>query len=341
MKTIPLTILLVAFAGLISRAQPVLRFDNQGMRPGDYHETIFTRYAKPGPAGEKQVWDFSQVSLINKHHSRVLHADETPHADKFPEANAAIHEHGNYFYFDMQPDGTQYWGYMRKNLVVKYDKPSQRMQYPFRYGDAFSGDYTAQTIISTLYGRYQVTADAYGTLKLPGGQVFRNVLRVHSVEDYVEEACNSVKAHTVKYSWYHPDYRYPLYVMFYRTEHYLGREKPKVYEYGILNQQVLNKELLTHTADETADPHYYELFPNPFVEYTTLQYYLTRPAEVSLELFDMQGHSIARPVWQQEQAQGSYSQEISADEYALTPGSYLLKIVLGKQVFLETLVIPD
>ena len=318
-------------------AQPVITYADQSMHPGDYHKTVFTAYKAPGEGGAGQVWDFSGQKILNDHHAEILPAGETPFSEEFPQANMAIKEHGNYFFFDVQPASSSYHGYVKNNrLVIRYDKGAEKMRYPFHYEDSYTGDFTAKTPVSTIYGNYRIESDGYGTLKLPGGIVLQNVLRVKSTEDFVEEACNSVHAHTEKVSWYHPAYRYPVYVMFYRKEEYLNKEKPKIYRYGILSEAV-QKRRKAAGMDKQEPRHSYKVLPNPFVEEVRIQYELRAKAAVQIEVFNMQGRRVTM-LQDKDQPKGSYTIRFIPERYTIKPGNYLVKIMLGKQVNLEKLV---
>lgn len=321
----------------VAHAQPVINYEDHSMHPGDYNETVFTQYKTPGKGGEGRVWDFSGQKLINDHHAEVMLAEETPFNGDFPEANMAIKEHGNYFYFDVQPASSSYHGFVKNdNLVIKYDKGAEKMRYPFHYNDQYSGDFTAKTVVSNIYGNYRVHGDGYGTIKLPGGVVLHNVLRVKSTEDFVESACNAVHAHTEKYMWYHPDYRYPVYVMFYRKETYLDRDKPKVYEYGILNKAVQKRQKVA-SAREQKVQHKYRVMPNPFKDETRISYTLNARVKVRIEVFDMKGNRIT-VLKDKKQTPGNYQVTFNPSRHDAKPGSYLVKIMLGKQVDLEKLI---
>lgn len=329
--------LITFFIVLAGYAQPVITYEDQSMNPGDFNETVFTSYADPGAGGENQVWDFSGQKILNDHHATIMAADTTPFRKDFPKANMAIKEHGNYFYFDVQPAHSSYQGYVKnENLVIKYDKGARKMRYPFQYGDQYTGDFTGKTVVSTIYGQYRVEGDGYGTLKLPGGKILNNVLRVKSTEDFVEQACNAVHARTEKYIWYHSDYRYPVYVMFYRKEAYTNREEPKVYRYGIMNKSLKNSQQATAIA-KRGKKHSHRLMPNPFMEETQIHYTLKAPAHVRLEVFDMKGNQV-QVLKDGKESAGSYQLSFKPAQSGIKPGSYLLKVVLGNQVNLEKLV---
>jgi PKD repeat protein len=72
------------------------------------------------------------------------------------------------------------------------------------------------------------------------------------------------------------------------------------------------------------------VYPNPFHENTSIEYQLHKNSSVSILLYDISGKEAGR-ITQENQQQGNYRYEINADKYKLTPGVYLLKIMINDQ----------
>ena len=83
------------------------------------------------------------------------------------------------------------------------------MQFPFTYNDNISDTYSGALIISgnpnALSGNVTVQADGHGTLQMPFGQNFTNVLRVKRVESATATTpLGTVNINGTMYSYYDP-----------------------------------------------------------------------------------------------------------------------------------------
>jgi len=73
------------------------------------------------------------------------------------------------------------------------------------------------------------------------------------------------------------------------------------------------------------------IFPNPFSTSTTISYSLTEKSDVQISLFDMAGKELGIII-HGSAAPGTYQTEINAEKYHLSPGMYLLKLMINGQV---------
>lgn len=65
-------------------------------------------------------------------------------------------------------------------------------------------------------------------------------------------------------------------------------------------------------------------FPNPFSNHTTIEYVLNKEALVTIEIYDINGRFISRPVKDQTFTQGTHQTKFDASQ--LTPGAYLCRV---------------
>lgn len=76
--------------------------------------------------------------------------------------------------------------------------------------------------------------------------------------------------------------------------------------------------------EKTGDAYSFSIksiYPNPFTDETSIEYCLSRPGSVKMQIFDLCGNEISGPVAQYQEA-GLYSVKISARQNALKPGIY-------------------
>ena len=72
------------------------------------------------------------------------------------------------------------------------------------------------------------------------------------------------------------------------------------------------------------------VYPNPFLEEFTLEYYLQNSDMVSIEIIDLQGKVVQTILKNKEFSQGSHLQKINSTS-ALSSGSYILKLSTTKE----------
>jgi hypothetical protein len=79
----------------------------------------------------------------------------------------------------------------------------------------------------------------------------------------------------------------------------------------------------------------YNIYPNPVQKQFTVEYYVGKPTNVSVYLYDIQGKALYKETHKHRQA-ATYSVEINTEAYL--PGSYVVKIMAGDEVFGEVVV---
>ncbi|MBL4587498.1 MAG: T9SS type A sorting domain-containing protein [Flavobacteriales bacterium] len=76
--------------------------------------------------------------------------------------------------------------------------------------------------------------------------------------------------------------------------------------------------------------------PNPFRDLTTISYTLSYPVKVKLEVFDLSGRKVAELV-NGSQDSGKYSETFEAGDNP--PGSYIVRLLVGKELFTRQVVL--
>lgn len=343
MRTILRTILFITITVLFAftlKAQLTLNSNKYGLRPGDTEKTQVSDYVNEGPAGKRVTWDFTGLTCKGAHYASVVDLYETPHDEAFPESNAVIAEHGNYFFYNVDKKTTKFYGYITDNVIIRYDQPVEKMRYPMKYGERFEGTYTGSTIVSTISGEYSVEADGYGKLIFPGGVVIDKALRVKSYDRYIEAACNTVEVETIKYLWYAKGHRYPVLVIVQRNVFPAGEEpfkkKYAVYNDNLAPMQTKSKELATNIFDEKI-PTEYKVFPNPYKDHVNITYTLNSKQDVNVEVFDASGKLIEVFV-NDKQTAGTHNYIFYPKKHNLAASTYFVKLMFGSEVHLKKIV---
>ena len=161
----------------------------------DYDNKYYRGYQNTGlldidlslSTGPNQTWDFSWIDQIIADTLKISKADLTPFYNEFPTADYSLSSSiSNYFYEEITPSGARILGKVNYDAfnstynVFQYNTPQITFPYPLNYTDTFSftQQYRVQyaaffpgsdSIRQYNYSRFNVEADAWGTLILPIG----------------------------------------------------------------------------------------------------------------------------------------------------------------------------
>ncbi|MEM1325761.1 MAG: T9SS type A sorting domain-containing protein, partial [Bacteroidota bacterium] len=80
------------------------------------------------------------------------------------------------------------------------------------------------------------------------------------------------------------------------------------------------------------------IFPNPMRTSTTIQYEVTQPAEVWVEVYDLTGRLVERPVAGELQSVGIHQVEWVVSG-SLGSGVYLVRVLTGREMFFKKIVV--
>lgn len=211
-------------------AQPVLTAANNQPQAGDIigSQYAYTTGVVIGSTGTNQVWDYS--GLTDSAATAVVKfmtPSGTPYAATFPGANLAaqVVDTGTtaYVYFNATSTTTPVLGIQVDTLIAKYNHPLSTQNYPFTYPGAINDSSSiyfsniSGTLKDTILQLDTVTATGYGTLKLPGGVSYNNVLQVKmgvttQGRIYIPGLGEIISppTTTISYGYYTPGYHGPL-----------------------------------------------------------------------------------------------------------------------------------
>lgn len=321
-------------------AQYSLSFDANGLRKGDYRNMKQIEYVEQSNAGANQVWDFSKSKIvkdfyINQEEDLLNTSSEGYRlsCDEGGEKNTL---------FEITNSEKRYFGLQSKNTTMTLDEPIVDLMFPFSYQDAKTGAYSGSTTTGnhTSYfdGSYITKADAWGTLILPDGNTYYNVLRVKVDKTYTENYGNSTyQVKSIRYQYFAEGARYPIIITV--EQEYIPQsgckcsnskftamymEKPAVYKNDAI--QVEKKK----SAKAEISAFNYLATPNPFTESLNVAFNLDKDAKVIIDILDLRGKVVMKLFNDNLQA-GQYAYDFETS--GLFPGTYTLSIKVDGKVY--------
>ena len=348
MKNILLTAVLL-FISVSLFAQTSLTHKSNALVSGDSSAYQEIQFVDPGNAGPNQIWDYSKIQYTGKSPVSLLQTASLQKIAGVENYNLLLTESGYDYFMNASENQLEELGYVNKEkkITLTYSDPVVKMKYPFFYGNQFSDPFTGVAFFSEtnridFSGDNTVVADAYGTLILPD-LVIKDALRVKSVKKGLQiSMCGSTEINIVKYIWYAPGYRYPVLNISIVENRYRGGAS-EITKTAFTNTRQRNDGSTIAGANdpgkqiEKSDVSVI-LFPNPFNEKLTYNYFLRKQLPVSIELYDMSGRYSIRLVKNQMQPEGLHSGELDGLTHGLTPGIYYIRFTFDKQVVISKVV---
>lgn len=307
-------------------AQTVLNYETHALRAGEDNPMTICGYTDPGIQGEDITWDFTHINKVKpfKGYVRVSETSE------INGSNIELEEFSSKFFFDISQDGMKQVGYMSSNGISKiiYTSPFEKIRFPFKMGDSFSGNFAGSYYYKNvekgaINGFYEVSAESYGTLKLPGVS-YLNTLRIKTTKNYTMQLANSEQeVHITTYRWYNQQHRYPLLVF---TEYttYSGGKSTTSYQ-AAYNSNALQMEDLSNIDFSQID---ITLFPQPAIGVLNLQLEMPQEIQIDMAIYDMNGR-LVRQIDRTAFISGINTMDLSEEISGLKPGNYLL-VLTGK-----------
>ncbi len=328
MKRIPL-LLLGLFIALGIHAQTILTYKSHGLLPNEQNPMMLTKYLEPGVDGQNVIWDFSMLEATNNFVGSVQNPSIVKGAERFAFTNTMLEEFGSYFFFTSNSNSLEQYGYLSGNgsFAIEYSKPFVKMRYPFSYNSFYSGDIEGVYLsndkeVGKLSGTYQVIGDGIGTLILPEGKSFRNVLRVKEVKAYDQILNGSkVKIEEITYRWYVNEHRFPI-LVFIKSNYAFDNGQNSSSTKAAYNSNVM---MSNSNLNSTASTYKLEVFPNPYYEKVNINLHLDERAKVNVAVYDLIGKRISVLADQYQEA-GDQVYNFSAKALGLAKGTYIVKV---------------
>lgn len=348
MKKIILSSLFLAMsAGLM--AQPALTHRNNALIDGDQNVYREIKNVEPGSAGANQIWDFSKIQFTGDKHESNIQSTPSRNLSGISEYNLLLNDNGYEYFYNFSENGFEEKGFINieKELTLVYSDPVVKMKYPFAFSEQFKDTYVGVATYKEgtridVSGDYTVEADAFGTLIFPD-RVVKNALRIKITRNGLDRnMCGSTVSTSVRYLWYAGGMRYPV-LNITNMEYQASGQVPTVTKTAFVN---LEQSDASTTIAGSEEPQIQVeksdvsviLFPNPFSEKITYNYFLRNQIPVSIELFDMTGNNRLQLVKNQIQTEGLHTGDLDGLTIGLTPGIYYLRFTFDKQVVVSKIV---
>ncbi|MDD2564392.1 MAG: T9SS type A sorting domain-containing protein [Salinivirgaceae bacterium] len=325
-------------------SQTVLKFETHGYGNQFSNLMLTTQNVEIGEKGENVTWDFSHVSMKNDFVANFADPKSKNDGLIFPKANIKLEEFENQFFFEANERESKQVGYISKEgNVIKYSEPFVKMKYPFGYGDTFSGKYAGECLkdgksVGPINGRYSVTADAYGTLILPGALTYSNALRINETQTYIQYINDEKYEITHEaFRWYVQEHRFPVFVVVQSQWKY---PNGKVHN---ATRTVYNPVVIYHGSDalaitSTQLERKLSVFPNPILNDFSVRVFTDSPKDVLLQIFDIKGNLI-HMIDHLKNLEGEMLFSVSAKNLGMESGIYLVKVNSANDEFVERIVV--
>ena len=306
-------------------AQPTLNSGNFSLTAGSEFQISSCQVpASVGGAGANQVWDFSSLAPEQDFTAYIEDITFSELAEEFPDANLVYIAQGQQSAFSMETSGIYFHGSDVPGGSAILEPAYRQTPLPMAYGNTFDLSYTQTIDISGFINQIEVeetqTIDAYGTLTLPNGMVYNNVLRQKiestSVISYIinGQETQAGTQEATSYVWYTPGI--PNALMSVVTAEFLGQTSTSAQflsEYSLSTSESLNLANLN-------------IWPNPASDLVELAFDAQGNEPVQIDLMSMDGKLVAQFAETAVQG-GVFRTELTTSH--LESGPYLISIKHG------------
>ena len=325
-------------------SQTTLRFETHGYGNQFSNSMLTTQNVEFGEKGENVTWDFSHVNMKSDFVANFADPKLDNDFQIFPKANIKLEEFGNQFFFDANELESKQVGYISKEgNVIKYSEPFTKMKYPFSYGDTFSGKYVGECLkegksVGPINGTYSVTADAHGTLILPGALTYSNALRINEAQTYVQYIDGKEYEITHEaYRWYVQEHRFPVFVVV-RSQWKYPNGKIQNATRTVYNPVVVYHGSNALAGVSTQLERKLSVFPNPIQNDFSVRIFTDSPKDVLIQIFDMKGNLMST-IDNLKNLEGEMLFSVSAKNIGMESGIYLIKVNSENEEFVERIVV--
>ncbi|HCQ30384.1 MAG TPA: hypothetical protein DIU39_08865 [Flavobacteriales bacterium] len=339
MKKSLLTLLAAIPVAII--AQPTLDASINPVIGDSYTVYQVDSNALEGAQGANVIWDFTNwVGYGFSHNIDFMDPANTPYASGYPNSTVALKDSSSYQFLipystDIQSEGMTIDMTSVQPLIgvvnISLTDYMQLMSYPFTYNstfnDAYSGNINSGAGTGTYSGNIVVTGDGYGTLMLPNGNTFTNVLRVYT---YDQGTTNIPLLGTITYQRHIYDFydttvsKHPIVSVVHTDLN------------GTLMSWVYSSYPIPVGVKEIDELKNINLYPVPASNQTTLSFDLKTNSIVNIRLIDNLGREIEQ-IENTKLSAGTHQYKV--DVSSLSSGIYFIQMVVEGKVLNKKLII--
>lgn len=300
--------------------------------------TAFSSGLMTGPTGSNLMWNYQNlITTSGQVTSAYVSTTAVNSASNYPgatmvQAQGAV---SNFYKSTTSPTTqTEFMGLSSTGITLNFTNTAIVAKYPLAFGttitDNFSGSFSF-SVQGNAAGNVVTKADATGTLNLPGGITFTNVLRVKSVQNMTMTS-GFFPVGTIKqtsYTFYNSIDKFPVLSFNYSTIT-LTSQTPSVTA-GATGSQ---KYFVVGMKENSLSDAEFSVFPNPAKDAFNVNLTNANNAVCTVEIYNSIG-TLCRVI-----ALGNspeIKQTISLTN--LSSGIYIVKTTLGAQSSSRRLII--
>lgn len=273
MKKIYFNLFAVIFLSQIANAQLSLSQTNFEPIVGDTNKAYLVDTGSVNiktinsVSGNNALWDFSSLSILTNSITSTVYSStaSASSATNFPGCTF-VQSNSSFYKSVTTPSAqTELLGTSIIGASLNFTNAAIVAKYPFTYSNSYTDSYSGSvtyTSNGTFSGNVTVNADGTGTLNLPGGQVFTNVLRVKTTQTTTVNGVIfiPVTVRITNYDYYHASQKYPIFNVNYNSIAILTptvsatiRANTKSTIVGINENTIQNTELSIYPNPSTSD----------------------------------------------------------------------------------------
>lgn len=300
---------------------------------GDVHIVYNTdTIVVTGPA-VNTTWHYDTLHVLSTDTTLSAACSASAYCSSFPGSDIYSYNAsspGTPSFYHISPAAMSFEGGYN-TTVLYYDNPEDFLRYPFTFGSVFTD--TFDCVFSSAgytyhrVGTILVKADSWGTLYLPGGITYPNVLRVKSIEVFNDTTIAGGSSYVwwydgISYTWLVPDQRLEV----------LATAVTRRQGVPISNAHYFTRPSATAVANTQASDVAIALYPNPAIDEVHIKRDHPFEAGAHADVYSMDGRQM-----------GSYplkNNDVMVSTRQWTPGVYLCVVrEPGRAAFAGKIVI--
>jgi hypothetical protein len=288
----------------------------------------------PKSSGTNQLWDFSMFNVnTNLETTTYTTVPSVPYGPTYSgstyvESNGL----GEYTFFKSSFYKLEVVGIQTPDVRLNFSNDKAiAFMYPISMGysksDAFSGTAVANSMNGSVNGNVTVVGSGTGSLVIPGGITFTDVLQVKTTQNAIASfafGLVTVNFKEVNYSYCHASQKFPILVVSYQIVS--GAATSSTVKIKLNNSVLVGIE-------EIELEKYLTVFPNPVKDDVNVKLYNATNENSTLELINSAGQSVQ---FYDLGNNVEISKNISMSN--LESGLYLIKAKLGNRVSIRKIV---
>lgn len=288
----------------------------------------------PKNTGANQVWDFSALTTNTVVEvGTFTTVASTPSGASFSSATLAEDDgQGGYTYAKATATQYELVGIVDPNITLNFTNTAIAAIWPVTMGytnnDTFSGSASSGTMTGTSTGTINTVASGTGTLMIPGGATFTNVLQIKTHQQVNLSLVFGFVTATVvatDYNYYHSSQKFPILTVSYSDITGAFTSTSATVK--------INNNVVTGINDVNFDATF-SIYPNPAKHNVNVKLHNETNANCTIEIINSIGQ-VAQSI--DLGSDSEISNNISISD--LSSGVYMVKTILGDKISSRKLIV--